>query len=72
MSWEYREVKQEVDSDDSEEIGFCPTTTQPDSSEMNPKMIQALITNAVRVKGNTGPHHKVRCQIRHCKIAPNL
>jgi len=49
MSWEYREVKQEVDSDDCEEIGFCPTTTQPDSSEMNPELIQALITNAVSV-----------------------
>ncbi|XP_070132574.1 uncharacterized protein [Drosophila bipectinata] len=47
MSWEYREVKQEVDSDDSEEIGFYHTTTQLESPTMNPEIIQALITNAV-------------------------
>lgn len=48
MSWQYREVKQELDSDDSEEIGFRPTETQTVPSQMDAELLQALLTNAIK------------------------
>jgi len=50
MSWEYREVKQEIDSDDSEsseEVGFRPEVRDTDQPEMNAEMVQAIVANAV-------------------------
>ncbi|XP_044573999.1 uncharacterized protein LOC123258190 [Drosophila ananassae] len=47
MSWEYREVKQEIDSDDNDEVGFSPEVRNIHQPEMNADMIQAFVANAV-------------------------